>query len=268
MVSNEKRYLCGKIYRHTMKIALIGYGKMGKEIERTALARGHEIVSIIDIANQGDFESEAFKSADVAIEFTNPMAAYGNYMKTFAAGVKLVSGSTGWMEQHGDEVKRLCKEEGKTLFWSSNFSLGIAIFSAVNRYLAKIMDNFPAYEVSMTETHHIHKLDAPSGTAITLAEGILESMSRKSKWVKGTFVAADGSVSGSAACAENEFPVHSIREGEVPGIHTVRYDSEADSISITHDAKNRKGFALGAVLAAEYTASHEGFLGMNDLFQF
>lgn len=251
-----------------MKIALIGYGKMGKEIEKIAVARGHEIVSIIDVDNQDDFNSEAFKSADVAIEFTNPMVAYDNYMKTFAAGVKLVSGSTGWMDKHGDEVKELCTKGGKTLFWSSNFSLGVAIFSAVNNYLAKIMNNFPAYEVSMTETHHVHKLDAPSGTAITLAEGILENMSRKDKWVKGTLAAPDGTVSGSAECAENEFLVNSIREGEVPGIHTIRYDSEADSISITHDAKNRKGFALGAVLAAEYTSGHEGLLGMSDLFQF
>lgn len=250
-----------------MKIALIGYGKMGKEIEKIAVARGHEIVSIIDVDNQDDFNSEAFKSADVAIEFTNPMVAYDNYMKTFAAGVKLVSGSTGWMDKHGDEVKELCTKGGKTLFWSSNFSLGVAIFSAVNNYLAKIMNNFPAYEVSMTETHHVHKLDAPSGTAITLAEGILKNMSRKDKWVKGTLAAPDGTVSGSAECAENEFPVNSIREGEVSGIHTIRYDSEADSISITHDAKNRKGFALGAVLAAEYTSGHEGLLGMSDLFQ-
>ena len=184
-----------------MKIALIGYGKMGKEIEKVAVARGHEIVSIIDVDNQDDFNSEAFKSADVAIEFPNPMVAYDNYMKTFAAGVKLVSGSTGWMDKHGDEVKELCTKGGKTLFWSSNFSLGVAIFSAVNKYLAKIMNNFPAYEVSMTETHHIHKLDAPSGTAITLAEGILENMNRKSKWVKGTMVAPDGTVSGTSECA-------------------------------------------------------------------
>ncbi|WP_178793757.1 4-hydroxy-tetrahydrodipicolinate reductase [Bacteroidaceae bacterium] len=251
-----------------MKIALIGYGKMGKEIEKIAIARGHEIVSIIDVDNQDDFNSEAFKSADVAIEFTNPMVAYDNYMRTFAAGVKLVSGSTGWMDKHGDEVKEMCTKGGKTLFWSSNFSLGVAIFFAVNKYLAKIMNSFPAYDVTMTETHHVHKLDAPSGTAITLAEGILENMNRKNKWVKGTLVAPDGTVSGSTECADNEFPVNSIREGEVFGIHTIRYDSEADSISITHDAKNRKGFALGAVLAAEYTAKHEGLLGMNDLFQF
>ena len=251
-----------------MKIALIGYGKMGKEIEKIALGRGHEIVCIIDIDNQEDFQSDAFRSADVAIEFTNPKAAYGNYMKAFEAGVKLVSGSTGWLEEHGEEVRRLCTEGGKTLFWSSNFSLGVAIFSAVNKYLARIMNQFPGYDVSMSETHHVHKLDAPSGTAITLAEGILENLDRKTRWVKGTLQAPDGTVTGTTACANDELPVSSIREGEVPGIHSIRYDSEADSITITHDAKNRSGFALGAVLAAEYTATHEGFLGMSDLFPF
>lgn len=239
-----------------MKIALIGYGKMGKEIEKIALSRGHEIVCIIDINNQDGFESEAFRSADVAIEFTNPMVAYSNYIKAFNAGVKLVSGSTGWMEEHGEEIKKLCTEGGKTLFWSSNFSLGVAIFSAINTYLAKIMNQFPAYDVTMSETHHIHKLDAPSGTAITLAEGILENMERKSNWVK------------EEAHAASELPIHSIREGEVCGIHSIRYDSDADSITITHDAKNRGGFSLGAVLAAEYTAMHEGYLGMSDLFPF
>lgn len=239
-----------------MKIALIGYGKMGKEIEQAAIARGHEIVCIIDLNNQEDFHSEAFCSADVAIEFTSPKSAYDNYMKAFAAGVKVVSGSTGWMNEHGEEIRELCTQGGKTLFWASNFSLGVAIFSAVNKYLAQIMNRFPSYDVSMTETHHIHKLDAPSGTAITLAEGILENIDRKKQWVK------------EEAHAANELPIHSIREGEVFGIHSVRYDSEADSITITHDAKNRKGFALGAVLAAEYTYEHEGMLGMNDLFKF
>ena len=237
-----------------MKIALIGYGKMGKELEKAALSRGHEIVCIIDVDNQEDFESEAFKSVDVAIEFTNPMVAYNNYMKAFKAGVKLVSGSTGWMAEHGEEIKKLCTEGGKTLFWSSNFSLGVAIFSAVNKHLAKIMNQFPAYDVTMSETHHIHKMDAPSGTAITR--------------VKGTLLAPDGTVSGSDACASNVLPIDSIREGEVFGIHTIRYESDVDSISITHDAKNRGGFVLGAILAAEYTAQHEGYLGMSDLFPF
>lgn len=241
---------------------------MGKMIEQIALSRGHEIVCKIDIDNQQDFESEAFKSADVAIEFTNPKAAYGNYMRAFAAGVRLVSGSTGWLEEHGEEVKELCTTGGKTLFWSSNFSVGVAIFSAVNRYLAKIMNKFPEYDVKMVETHHIHKLDAPSGTAITLAEGILNELDRKDKWVKGTLQAPDGTVTGTEECAADELPVSSIRRDEVPGIHSITYDSEADQITITHDAHSRKGFALGAVLAAEYTATHEGFLGINDLFQF
>ena len=251
-----------------MKIALIGYGKMGKEIEKIAVARGHEIVCIIDADNTQDFGSEAFRSAEVAIEFTAPTVAYDNCLKAFSAGVKVVSGSTGWMTEHAGEMQRLCREEGKTLFWSSNFSLGVAIFSAVNKYLARIMNRFPNYDVSMSETHHIHKLDAPSGTAITLAEGILENLSRKTSWVNGTLTAPDGTVSGSTACQPSELSVSSIREGEVPGIHTIRYESEADSIILTHDAKNRKGFALGAVLAAEYTATHTGFLGMNDLFNF
>ena len=251
-----------------MKIALIGYGKMGKMIEQIAIARGHEIVSVIDIDNQEDFESEAFASADVAIEFTSPTAAYGNYLKAFAKGVKVVSGSTGWMAEHGDDVKRMCSEEGKTLFWASNFSIGVAIFSAVNRYLAHIMDGFPQYDVEMEETHHIHKLDAPSGTAITLAEELVANIGRKDKWVKGTLTAPDGSVSGQSEHASDEVAVNSIRRGEVPGIHSITYNSEADSITITHDAHSRKGFALGAVLAAEYTAEHSGLLTTSDLFKF
>ncbi|MDR0894982.1 MAG: 4-hydroxy-tetrahydrodipicolinate reductase [Prevotellaceae bacterium] len=239
-----------------MKIALIGYGKMGKEIERIALSRGHEIVCIIDINNPEDFASDAFRNADVAIEFTNPAAAYDNCLKAFDAGVKVVSGSTGWIEGRRDEMAVFCTQQHKTLFWSSNFSLGVAIFSALNIYLAKIMNQFPAYDVGMTETHHIHKLDAPSGTAITLAESLIANLDRKAKWIK------------EDAATPDELPIHSIREGEVPGIHTIRYESEADSISITHDAKNRSGFAMGAVLAAEYTATHSGLLGMKDLFTF
>jgi 4-hydroxy-tetrahydrodipicolinate reductase len=155
-----------------MKIALIGYGKMGKEIEAIAIGRGHQIVSIIDIDNPQDFGSDAFRSADVAIEFTNPDAAYHNLTKAFEAGVKVVSGSTGWIDKHAADVDEYCNRGGKTLFWSSNFSLGVAIFSAVNKYLARLMNDFPGYDVSMTEIHHTQKKDAPSGTAITLAEGI------------------------------------------------------------------------------------------------
>lgn len=251
-----------------MKIALIGYGKMGHMIESIALERGHEIVSIIDIDNREDFDSDAFRSADVAIEFTTPHTAYDNYLKAFEQGVKVVSGSTGWVSEHGDEVRRMCTEEGKTLFWSSNFSLGVAIFSAVNKYLARIMNRFEAYDVKMEEVHHIHKLDAPSGTAITLAEGVLENLDRKTEWVKGSLLAPDGTISGEQEHPANQLVIDSIRRDEVPGIHSICYDSEADMITITHDAHNRKGFALGAVLAAEYTAEHEGLLSMSDLFQF
>lgn len=251
-----------------MNIALIGYGKMGHMIESIALERGHKIVSIIDIDNQQDFDSPEFASADVAIEFTSPTAAYANYLRAFKAGVKVVSGSTGWMKEHGDDVRRMCSEEGKTLFWASNFSIGVAIFSAVNRYLAKIMNGFTQYGVRMEETHHVHKLDAPSGTAITLAEDIVAALDRKSSWVKGEQHLADGTVSGTNDVRPDELAIESIRRDEVPGIHSVIYDSEADSITITHDAHSRKGFALGAVLAAEYTKEHSGLLTIGDMFKF
>lgn len=252
-----------------MKIALIGYGKMGRMIEQIAKDRGHEIVSIIDVDNQQDFDSEAFKSADVAIEFTNPTAAYGNYLKAFKNNVKVVSGSTGWMKDHGDDVRQMCSEEGgQTLFWASNFSIGVAIFSAVNRYLAKIMNGFTQYDVRMEETHHIHKLDAPSGTAITLAENIIDNIDRKTDWVKGVQRLADGTVEGTNDVAADKLAIDSIRRDEVPGIHSVIYDSDADSITITHDAHSRKGFALGAVLAAEYTKDHKGLLTISDMFKF
>ena len=243
-----------------MKIALIGYGKTGKMIEQIALDRGHEIVSIIDIDNQQDFDSPEFASADVAIEFTAPHVAYGNYLKAWAKGVKVVSGSTGWMKEHGDDVRKACTPSPltphpSTLFWASNFSIGVAIFSAVNRYLAKIMNQFPQYDVEMEETHHVHKLDHPSGTAITLAEEIVERIDRKERWAEDT---TDPKL----------LRVDHIRRGEVPGIHTIRYDSDADLITITHDAHSRKGFALGAVLAAEYTKDHEGLLTISDMFKF
>jgi len=238
-----------------MKIALIGYGKMGKTIERIARERGHEIVSVIDINNPEDFESDDFKSADVAIEFTVPQVALSNYRKAFEAGVAVVSGTTGWTD-HLPELQQEIVKNGYTLFWSSNFSLGVNIFMAVNKYLASIMNRFPDYNVEMTEVHHVHKLDAPSGTAITLAEEILEKIDRKTCWTKET------------EDQPEQLAIKSIRKGEVPGIHTVRYESEVDSIEITHDAKSREGFALGAVVAAEFTKGKKGLLGMNDLLQF
>jgi 4-hydroxy-tetrahydrodipicolinate reductase len=238
-----------------MKIALIGYGKMGHEIEKVARERGHEIVCIIEINEDEKFDSPEFKSADVAIEFTSPHSALHNYRKAFAAGIPVVSGTTGWLQQL-DEVKQLCEKEGQTFFYASNFSLGVNIFFAVNRYLATIMNRFPDYDVRMEETHHIHKLDAPSGTAISLAEDILARIDRKDSWAL------------NEAHLLNELEIKAFREDEVPGIHTVIYESEADMIRITHDAKSRKGFALGAVLAAEFTQGKKGFLTMDDLLKF
>jgi len=228
-----------------MKIALIGYGKMGHLLEETALSRGHEVVCVIDVDNLHDFDSEAFRSADVAIEFTAPAVAYDNVKRAFAQGVKVVSGTTGWYKTHEEEMRALCTAGSQALFWSSNYSVGVALFRAVNRQLARLMNDYPGYTVSMEETHHVHKLDAPSGTAITLAEDIQSELKR----------------------LEGEVPINSIREGEVPGIHTVCYESNADTITLTHSAKNRTGFALGAVLAAEFLAKQpHGLFGIEDLF--
>ena len=234
---------------------------MGHIIEHIALQRGHTIVATIDINNADGFNSEAFRSADVAIEFTTPATAVDNYMKCFAAGVAVVSGTTGWLEQIG-EIKRLCEEEGKTFFYASNFSIGVNIFFALNKYLAKLMNSFPTYDVNMTEVHHIHKLDAPSGTGITLAEGITGEIGRKKQWR----LAKEGESQFDQEKPE-DLLIHAIREGEVPGIHEIRYESDVDSITIRHDAKSRAGFALGAVLAAEFTAGKKGFLGMNNLLE-
>lgn len=229
---------------------------MGHMIEAIAKSRGHEIVSIIDIDNIEDFDSEAFRSAEVAIEFTAPSVAEGNVRRCFEQGVKVVSGSTGWLK--GDvltEMQQLCADGKNTLLWSSNFSVGVAIFRAVNRYLARIMNGFESYDVSMIETHHVHKLDAPSGTAITLAEHIVEELDRKERW-------------GLHETAPEVLRIDDVRRGEVPGIHTITYDSPADLIEITHSAHTREGFALGAVLAAEFLKDKCGWQTIDDLFNF
>ena len=200
-----------------MKIALIGYGKMGHEIEKIALDRGHEIVCTIDLGEDNKFESDEFKSADVAIEFTSPESALNNYKRAFAADVPVVSGTTGWLENI-DEILKECSENGKTFFYASNFSLGVNLFFALNKKIAKMMNQFSDYDVRMEETHHIHKLDAPSGTAITLAVGVIENIDSKSKWTL------------DKAETNNELVITSFREGEVPGIHTVIYESEVDTI--------------------------------------
>lgn len=238
-----------------MNIALIGYGKMGHIIEEIATSRGHQIVSIIDIDNKADMDSDAFRSADVAIEFTRPESAIENIFKCFEVGVPVVAGTTGWLDKM-EEVKAEMKKKNGTLFWASNFSVGVNIFNAANKFLAKIMNDYDVYNVSMTEIHHIHKLDAPSGTAITLAEGIMENLDRKKSWKLDTEESSE------------DIAIKAVREGEVPGTHIVTYDSEVDTITFSHEAKSRRGFALGAVIAAEFTAGKKGFLSMNDIFNF
>ncbi len=238
-----------------MKIALIGYGKMGQEIEKIALDRGHEIVSKIDVSSSDSFNDDQFKSADVAIEFTRPEAAYENYLKCFEANIPVVSGTTGWLDKL-PEIQDRCKNDNQAFFYASNFSLGVNIFFELNKQLARIMNKMNEYNVSMEEVHHTQKLDAPSGTAITLAEGLIENIDSKSNWK----LDKEGDASDIA--------IKAIREGQVPGIHTIKYDSAVDEIIIHHSAKSRKGFALGAVLAAEFVKGKTGYLTMNDLLNF
>ncbi len=238
-----------------MNIALIGYGKMGKEIEKIAVGRGHKITSVIDMNSEDSFDGKGFSEADVAIEFTVPVAAYDNYMECFKRNKPVVSGTTGWLDKLED-IKTQCNEEGKTFFYASNFSVGVNVFFEINKQLARLMNTLPDYEVSMEEVHHIHKKDAPSGTAITLAEGLIENIERKDSWVEGQ------------EAKVNEIHIEAVRRDEVPGIHTVKYDSPVDEIVIHHSAKSRQGFALGAVLAAEYATKNTGFLGMSDLLKF
>ncbi|MCV2484129.1 4-hydroxy-tetrahydrodipicolinate reductase [Flavobacterium sp. SH_e] len=229
-----------------MKIALLGYGKMGKVIERIALERGHEIVLRKDELNTYD----GLSTADVAIDFSVPSAAVSNISASFNANVPVVSGTTGWLE-HYDEMIALCNEKKGGFISSSNFSLGVNIFFGLNEYLAKIMRQFDSYKVSMEEIHHIHKLDAPSGTAISLAQGVIQN-SNYANWTMEDAKA-------------NEIRIEAKRIGEVPGTHTVNYDSPIDSIEIKHTAHNREGFALGAVIAAEWLAGKQGVFSMKDV---
>ena len=235
-----------------MNIALIGYGKMGKEIEQIAISRGHAIVLKVDITNANSYSIDELKKADVAIEFSTPESVINNIDKCFEANVPVIVGTTGWLK-HLDEVKQKCSDKKQTLFYTSNYSIGVNLFFKVNEYLAKLMNAYPDYNVSMEEIHHVHKLDSPSGTAISLANQVIENNSTKQKWVNQT---TDN---------KNELGIISKRIDEVPGTHTVTYSSAVDEISMTHIAHSRKGFALGAVIAAEWVKGKKGIFGMNDL---
>ncbi|RWY55603.1 4-hydroxy-tetrahydrodipicolinate reductase [Mucilaginibacter gilvus] len=247
-----------------MKIALLGYGKMGKIIEGIALSRQHEIVLKIDKDNQQDLTVENLQKADVAIEFSTPGTVLDNISTCFSAGVPVVVGTTGWHNMMAS-VKANCEESGNTLLYATNFSVGVNIFFHVNKILAKLMNNYPYYEVQVEEIHHTQKLDSPSGTAITIAEGILDNLDSKKDWVN---LLTNAPTADDNSVASDELLIESHRIDSVPGTHTVIYDSEVDSIEFKHTAHNRNGFALGAVLAAEWLQDKKGFHSVEDMFNF
>lgn len=228
-----------------MNIALIGYGKMGKEIESIALQRGHNLVAIYSSNKTISTEILKTQAIDCAIEFTKPEAAVANIEHCFAANIPVVVGTTGWYQKL-NHVKQLCSEQNQALLYASNFSLGVTIFFELNKKLAQLMQEYPNYEVSMQEIHHLQKLDAPSGTAITLANDLLDILPNKTKWVN------------EVSKSKNEIGIESLRIEGIPGSHSINYSSEIDSIQIKHTAHNRKGFALGAVIAAEWLINKKG----------
>ncbi len=238
-----------------MNIALIGYGRMGHEIESIALKRGHTIKLIVDQDNGNDLNSINLEKVDVAIEFSIPNAAFKNIMKCLAEKVPVVSGTTGWLDKYNEAVNE-CNKNKTAFLHSTNFSIGVNLLFHLNSELAKQMSRYSEYDVSIEEIHHVKKLDAPSGTAITLAEGIINQQPRYKKWCFEKDKSGD--------CV----PIHSVREGLVPGTHIITWDSEIDTLSLRHEAKNRKGLALGAVVAAEYIRSKKGVFTMNDVMGF
>lgn len=251
----------GRLYfpffeRTDMKIALLGYGRMGKAIERIAGERGHEIVLKIDVDNRKDITDTQLKAADVAIDFSAPSVAVENYRWCFDNGVPVVSGTTGWLDRW-QEVTAYCQLKKGRFFYASNFSIGVNLFFRLNTYLAQLMSGFNDYKVYIEETHHIHKLDAPSGTAISIAQGIVDHHSAYKSW----------ELVHEIPLPEDVIPVKAKREGEVPGVHVVTYKSAVDQIEICHSAFSREGFAYGAVLAAEFMQGKEGVMGMKDMLK-
>lgn len=235
-----------------MNIVLLGYGKMGKVIEKIALSRGHKIVARIDVNNRSEFDALTAADVDAVIEFSHPLSAYENVKTCIEKGIPVVSGTTGWLEKK-PELEALTLEKGSAFFWSSNYSIGVNIFFKLNKMLAKLMNPQKQYSVSTTEIHHTEKKDSPSGTAITIAEGLIENLAGKEKWINNEIP------------ADNEVAIWSAREGRVPGTHIVKYISDIDQIEILHQAHGREGFALGAVIAAEWIADKKGVFGMDDL---
>ncbi len=248
-----------------MKLALLGYGKMGKIIEKIAIDRKHEIVLKIDYDNQHDLTAENLQKADAAIEFSTPATVLSNIDHCFNAGVPIVIGTTGWYNEL-PQIKQRCEEGNNSLIYASNFSVGVNVFFHVNKVLAKLMNNYPYYEVQVEEIHHSQKMDSPSGTAITIAEGIIENLDAKKEWVN--VLTSDGDETADDNIKNSQLLIESFRIDSVPGTHTVIYDSEVDTIEFKHTAHNRNGFALGAVLAAEWISNKKGFYSVQDMFNF
>lgn len=247
-----------------MKIALLGYGKMGRIIEKIAIDRKHEIVLKIDENNAHELTAENLKKVDVAIEFSIPDTVLGHIDACFKANVPIIVGTTGWYG-HLQRIKDECVGGGHTLLYASNFSVGVNVFFHVNKILAKLMNNYPYYDVQVEEIHHTQKLDSPSGTAITIAEGIIENLEDKKEWVNEL---VDAGSSAQEVVKQDQVLIESLRVENVPGTHTVIYDSEVDTIEFKHTAHNRNGFALGAVLAAEWVQGKKGFYSVKDMFNF
>ncbi|WP_199120546.1 4-hydroxy-tetrahydrodipicolinate reductase [Pedobacter sp. ASV28] len=245
-----------------MKIALLGYGKMGQIIERFALERGHDVTLKVGIENLDDFTIENLSKADIAIDFSAPDAAVNNIYKCFEAKVPVVVGTTGWYGEL-QKIKNDCIESNNTLLYGSNFSVGVNIFFHLNKLLARVMNNYPAYDVQVEEIHHTQKLDSPSGTAMTIAEGILEEIEHKTEWVNEL----EGAPMPDKL-RNDQLLIESLRMENVPGTHTVVYSSEVDDIEIKHTAHSRAGFALGAVIAAEWLQHKRGFFSIADVFNF
>jgi len=235
-----------------MRIGIIGYGKMGHEIQQLAIEQNHSVNLIIDLENSDELNPVNLKKVDMVFEFTTPEAAPGNIMKCFNNGVPVVSGTTGWLNNF-EQVANHCRKTNQSFFYAANFCLGVNILYNINRSLAKIMNRFPEYEIEIEEIHHTQKLDSPSGTAITLANEMIPILDMKDSWKR------------KGDNKETEIPVRSIREGAVPGTHSVKYESEVDKLEIRHSAKSRKGFALGALLSAEFLMGKKGVFGMKDL---
>jgi 4-hydroxy-tetrahydrodipicolinate reductase len=246
-----------------MNIALLGYGKMGRIIEKLATERGHNIVLKIDAFNTEELTVKNLKAADVAIDFSQPDSVLSNINACFEANVPIVVGTTGWYG-HLQTVKNQCLSGNNSLLYASNFSIGVNVFFFVNKVLSKIMNRYPQYEVQVEEIHHVHKLDSPSGTAMTIAEGIVENLTRKNEWVNELVGKSDNNV----IAKPNQLLIESHRIEEVPGTHTVIYSSEIDEIEFKHTAHSRAGFALGAVLSAEWLNTKKGFFTIDDMFDF